>query len=264
MLPAIGLSEVSSILAQHMVAMLRIGAFLLASPVFGGRFVPLPVRIMASAVIALPVMISVPLPDPEVIGDLRFVPVVLTELAIGLTAGLILTILFGAAAVAGDRIASTAGLGFAAQFDPASGGQTPVVATIFGLFLLSVFLGSDGHLLMLRLMLESYRLLPIGAGLAPGVISTAGIETGQMMFAAGSSIMLPVVSVLLLLNIVIGILTRSAPQLNVFSFGFPITMSATMALIFLYAPGLIAAFDDLVADAARQVGQMLEAASGRE
>ena len=262
MLPLLALSETTELLSQYMVAMLRIGAFLLASPVFGGRFVPLPVRIVATAVIALPVVAGVKLPEPEVISGLGFVSVILAELTIGLVAGLLLTILFGAAALAGDRIASTAGLGFAAQFDPAGGGQTPIVATIFSLFLLSVFLGTDGHLLAIRLVLESYDILPIGAALSAPVLVTAGLEAGGMMFAIGAAIMLPIVAALLLLNIVIGMLTRSAPQLNVFSFGFPITMAATFLLVIVFSPGLIGAFQDLSQTGTDTIARMLEAAGG--
>lgn len=261
-MPVFALSDVITLLAQHMVAMLRIGAFLVASPVFGGRFVPLPIRIVATAVLALPVMATVPLPLPEVIASLSFVAVAFSELLIGLVAGLTLTVLFGAASIAGDRIASTAGLGFAAQFDASSGGQTPIIASIFSLFLLSVFLGTDGHLIAIRLILESYTSLPIGGTLNLPVLVAAGVASGATLFSAGASIMLPVVSILLLLNILIGMLTRSAPQLNVFSFGFPVTMSATMLLIFLYAPELIAAFEALVETGLSVLNDMLEAAYG--
>jgi flagellar biosynthesis protein FliR len=246
MLPAIDLTHAFDLITQHMVAMLRIGAFLMASPVFGGRFVPLPIRIMATAVLAIPVMMNAPLPSPETIGNIRFVGAIMAELAIGLVAGLVITIFFAAASIAGDRIASTAGLGFASQFDPAAGGQTPVVSQIFGLFLLSVFVGSDGHLVAMRIMLESYSTLPIGASFDPSVLITAGIDAASRMFALSAAIMLPVVCGLLMLNIVIGVTTRSAPQLNVFSFGFPITMTATMLLTYAFAPGMISSFQDLV------------------
>ena len=257
MIPALGLTAVFDLLAQYMVAMLRLGAFLIASPVFGGRFIPLPIRVLATAVIALPVMMNAPLPDPQTIADLRFVAVVMAELTIGLSAGLVVTIMFGAASVAGDRIASTAGLSFAAQFDPAAGGQTPVVSQIFGLFLLSCFIGTEGHLTAIRLILESYTTLPIGSSLNPAILITSGLYAGGQMFIIASTMMLPVVSVLLILNIVIGVLTRAAPQLNVFSFGFPVTMTATMVLIYIFAPGLIASFDDLVAEALRLLTDLL-------
>jgi flagellar biosynthesis protein FliR len=259
MLPAIQLTTAFDLFAQYMVAMLRIGAFLLASPVFGGRFVPLPIRVLATVIIALPAVMNAPLPKADTIGDIRFVGTIMAELSIGLVAGLVLTILFGAAALAGDRIASTAGLGFAAQFDPAAGGQTPVVSQIFGLFLLSVFIGSDGHLIAIRILLDSYTTLPIGASFNPTALMAAGLDAASRLFAIGAAIMLPVVCGLLMLNIVIGVITRSAPQLNVFSFGFPITMTATMLLTYAFAPGLISAFQDLVDTALSAVKDMMGA-----
>lgn len=260
MLPGLALNDVFDLLVRHMVAMLRIGAFLVASPVFGGRFVPLPIRIMATTVLALPVAAQMPLPSTEIVASLAFTGVLLAELCVGLVGGLVLSIMFATASIAGDRIASTAGLGFAAQFDPAGGGQTPVVASIFSLFLLSVFIGSDGHLVAIRMILESYETLPIGGSLNPSVLVAAGLEAGATMFAISATMMLPIVTVLLLLNIVIGVLTRSAPQLNVFSFGFPVTMTATMALIFVFAPGLIGSFADLLDTALLALADMLEAA----
>jgi flagellar biosynthetic protein FliR len=87
----------------------------------------------------------------------------LTELAIGISSGLILTIWFSAALLAGEKIASSAGLGFAAQIDPDSGGQTPVVSKTFSLFLTVIFLSWNGHLLVLRAVADSYTYLPVGA-----------------------------------------------------------------------------------------------------
>jgi flagellar biosynthetic protein FliR len=257
-LPGMGLTSVVGWLTQYLFAMLRIGAFLLASPGFGGRFVPLPVRIVATAVLTLPVMAGgVALPAPEALAGLQAVPMILTELAVGLVAGLVLTILFGAASLAGDRIAATAGLSFAAQFDAAAGGQTPVVAQIFGLFLLMVFLATDGHLAAIRIVLESYVALPPGSAIDMTVMVAAGLEAGVRMFALGCAMMLPVVAVLLLLNVAVGIVTRAAPALNIFSFGFPVTMTATLLLLYLTAPGTAEAMDAVVRTGIEMLGELL-------
>jgi flagellar biosynthetic protein FliR len=256
-LPGMGLSEVTGWLAQYLFAMLRVGAFLLASPAFGGRFLPASVRIMAGAVLALPVVATVPLPPPEALAGLQAIPLVMGELAIGLTAGLVLTILFGAASTAGDRIAATAGLGFAAQIDPSAGGQTPVVAQLFGIFTLMVFLAGDGHLVALRIILESYATFPPGSPPAMADMVAAGLEAGAGLFALGMGIMLPVVAVLLLVNFVIGVITRSAPALNLFSFGFPLTMTATLLLLWLTVPSMAAALERLVETALALIAGLL-------
>ncbi|MGP3697189.1 flagellar biosynthetic protein FliR [Rhodobacter sp. NSM] len=262
-LPALDLPNLLSMLASFFVASLRIGAFLIASPAFGGRFVSLPVRIMATMVLTLAVTGRVDLPEPEALAALSALPMMLQELAIGLSAGLVLTILFSAAAIAGDRIASTAGLGFAAQIDPSAGGQTPVVAQIFGLSLTTVFLALDGHLAALEILLRSYESLPPGAPFAAGRFLEAGVGAGGQMFLIGLQIMMPVVAALILINVTIGVITRSAPQLNVFSFGFPVTMSATLILLFLTVPGTMGAFSSLVEESLATLAAVLEAPDGR-
>jgi len=255
-LPGMGLTEVIDWLALYLFSMLRIGAFLMASPAFGGRFVPGQVRLMAIAILALPVMSSgVDLPAPAELAGLQALPLILKELAIGLVAGMVLTVLFGAAALAGDRIAATAGLGFAAQYDASAGGQTPVVAQLFGLFLLMVFYSVDGHLAVIRIVLESYAAVPPGAEIDLPRLVQAGIIAGGQMFLMGTMMMLPVIAVLLLLNMAVGVLTRSAPTLNIFSFGFPVTMTVTLVLLYLSTPGMAVAMEDVV----REGVAMLEA-----
>jgi flagellar biosynthetic protein FliR len=235
-LPGIGFAGIIDALARMIFAMLRISAFLVVSPLFGTRFVPVVVRIVASVVMALPVATLPGLPDGQTLASLSALPMIAGELAVGIVAGLVLTILFGAASVAGDRIASTAGLGFAAQFDPTASGQTPVVSQIFGFFLLMVFLAHDGHLVAIRIVLDSYSIAPAGQLPDPTALIAAGVLAGGEMFALSLSIMLPVVAVLLLVNLAIGVITRSAPQLNLFSFGFPITMTVTIVLLYITAP----------------------------
>lgn len=262
-LPGMGLSAVTGWLAQYVFAMLRIGAFLLASPAFGGRFVPLPVRIVATAILALPVMAGgVALPAPADLAGLQAVPMILTELALGLVGGLVLALLFGAASLAGDRIAATAGLGFAAQYDPAAGGQTPVVAQLFGLVLIMVFFSLDGHLVAIRIVLESYVAVPPGVAVDLSALVAAGIMAGGRMFALGAAVMLPVVSVLLLLNLAVGVLTRSAPTINIFSFGFPVTMTVTLVLLYLTVPGLVVALEGVVREGLEMLAAVLGGGRG--
>ena len=247
-LPAVDLAQLFSVVTHVAFTMLRIGAFLLASPVFGGRFVPLPVRVVASVVLSMPIALTLDLPSMDVWASTAALPLIMAELAIGLSAGLVLTILFGAASLAGDRIATTAGLGFAAQFDPSAGGQTPVVSQFFGMTLLVVFLSLDGHLAALRILLESYQIAPPGTAIAPTVLIQAGLSAGGRMFALGLQIMMPCVGALLLINITLGILTRSSPQLNIFSLGFPVTMTATIFLLYVTAPLMGDALAGVVAD----------------
>ncbi|MFA8388037.1 MAG: flagellar biosynthetic protein FliR [Pelagibaca sp.] len=263
--PGLDLAELTDLGLQFLFAMLRIGAFVLSAPLFAARFVSLPVRIIISVCIAVWIVRHVPMPDAGDLASLQSVTWVLRELAIGLAAGLVLQIYFTAAVMAGDRIANTAGLGLAAQIDPATGSQTPVIGQFFMLFLLAVFVAADGHLVAIRLVLQSYTLLPPGpseTGL--GFIDDGLAATGEM-FTAAVRLMMPVVSVLILLNIVIGVITRSSPQLNIFAFGFPLTMTVTLLLLFLTTVTLGDALLDHMAQALQHMGDMLgDGTDGRE
>ncbi|WP_454267963.1 flagellar biosynthetic protein FliR [Roseovarius sp. MBR-51] len=242
---------------QFLFAMLRIGAFVLSAPLFAARFISLPVRIIISVCLTIPLMGRVPIPAPDALASLSSVVIALRELAIGLSAGMVLQILFAAAVMAGDRIANTAGLGLAAQVDPSTGTQSPVIGQFFMLFLLAIFVTEDGHLAVIRLILDSYRTIPIGTPINGTILIDAGMAATTKMFLDAAQLMMPVVSVLLILNMVIGVITRSAPSLNIFAFGFPLTMTATLLLLFLTVTSLGPALSERVAQALQHLLQML-------
>ena len=98
--------------------------------------------------------------------------------------------------------------------------------------LIVVFVSIDGHLLAIATMLESYRILPVGLPVAPEILFSAGIRAAGSMFVAAAIIMLPVTMVMLMINVGVGVISRSAPTLNLFSFGFPITLMAVFILLY--------------------------------
>jgi flagellar biosynthetic protein FliR len=258
-LPGVNLQFVMELLAGLFLASLRIGAFLIASPFFGGSSVPLQVRIIMAVLLGVAVVTTVEVPDWQAFAGLNGLQVILTELAIGISSGLILTIWFSAVLLAGEKIASSAGLGFAAQIDPDSGGQTPVVSKTFSLFLTVIFLSWNGHLLVLRAVADSYTYLPVGAMPAFPVLIQSGIAAAGSMFFAATIIMLPLTAFLMAINLVIGVITRSAPQLNLFSFGFPISMIGIFVLLYLWVDVLGGAMDDLSHAAAENIQLVLGA-----
>ncbi len=261
--PGVEMGKAVEMSVLYLFAMLRIGGFIIAAPVFGARFIPLQVRIVTSVILTLPVMSYAELPDVEALLNTSAVGLILGELAIGVSAGLLLMIFFSAAVMAGDRIAATAGLGFAAQVDPASGAQAPVVGQLFSLALMVFFVASDSHLVALRVILDSYIYIPPGSVFDTGILIQSGIAAAGEMFAFAARLMMPVVTVLLLVNMGIGVITRSAPQLNIFSFGFPLTMTVTIVLLYLGAPVMATAMDRLIEASVDALMQMMtEAANG--
>ena len=260
-LPGLELNAVMSVMAKFMLASLRIGAFLVVSPIFGSTAIPVQVRVIVAAFLAVMVMAYSEVPDIESFNELRIIGVIITELLIGIAAGLILTIWFSAAVLAGEKIATSAGLGYAAQIDPNSGGQTPVVSQMLSLFMIILFLGVNGHLVVLRTMLESYSYLPIGAMPAWGAFIKGGVSAASAMFVAASIIMLPIAVVMLLINLAVGVITRSSPQLNLFSFAFPMSLLAIFILFYLSVDPMSHALKDLGISAMENLHLVMEAMS---
>ena len=256
-LPGQSLQGLMDLVLQFFIMSLRIGAFAIAAPFFGSRLIALPTRIIFACGMAVFVMGRISAPPVAELTSLALVPIIAQELAIGLVAGLVLNIFFGAVSIAGEKIASSGGLSFAAQVDPSSGGQTPVVAQIFSLFLTAVFLSLNGHLVALGLMVESYRMMPVGAGVFYDGLISAGETAAGEMFSTAARLMLPIVTVLFLVNVTIGLITRSAPTLNLFSFGFPITLMTVFVLLFLASGPIGFAFQDVATHSLDLLGETL-------
>ena len=242
----LNLNNIVTILPLFFLATVRVGSFVISSPLFGMRGVPTPIRVVISFILGLAVVNFSGLPSEDLLSSLNFIFIVLVEIAVGLTAGLIVTIWFSSVALAGEKMATSAGLGYAAQIDPQAGGQTPVVSVILNLFLIVLFVTLDGHLLMLRVFFESFSILPIGSMPPPMVLIGAGIKAAGSMFVAASLIMLPVVGIILMINVSAGIMTRSAPQLNLFSFVFPVTILGAFIILYFSTGTMALAFSDLI------------------
>ena len=244
--PGLNLTQVINLLPLFFLSTIRVGAFMLSSPFYGMHGIPLQVRVVISFILGLAVVSFTGLPSEKLLNDLNFIFIVMVEIAVGLTAGLIVTIWFSSVALAGEKMATSCGLGYAAQIDPLAGGQTPVVSQTLNLFLIVLFITLDGHLLMLRVFFESYSILPIGSLPPPLVLIGAGIKAAGSMFIAASLIMLPVVGIILMINVSAGIMTRSAPQLNLFSFVFPVTILGFFIILYFSTGTMALAFSDLI------------------
>lgn len=252
------LSNLLNILAGVGLASLRIGSFFLASPLFGYRVIPLQVRIVVSFATSFLIFSYIPMPNINELAGINLVMSIFQELVIGVSSGLLLKILFSSAELAGEKIAASTGLSFAGLVDPESGVQTPVISQIFSMFMLLTFLSLNGHLLALSILLESYKVFPIGADGFNLSIIRLGIDAGGLMFKFGALIMLPVVVGITLLNVVIGVVTRSAPSLNLFSFGFPITMISAFILLYLCTATIGGNFDNVAEVSIDFIARLIE------
>lgn len=226
-------------------------------PLFSIKAVPARVRLILSAVITLVVMpLLPPLPDVEMFSYTGFM-MALTQVMIGLTSGFILQLVFAAVVFSGQGVALSMGLGFSTMVDPQSGQQVPVIAQFYTITTTLVFLSLDGHLLLIQMLLDSFKTLPIGID----GIDKAGIwsilEWSSLMFAGGLLLAMPIIASLLLVNVIFGVAARAAPQLQIFSVGFPVTLMLGMLLVWKTFPDVLDQFSGMLTGAYDLIGQLL-------
>jgi flagellar biosynthetic protein FliR len=218
--------------------MVRVGAAFVAAPVFGAIAVPLPVRITLSGAIGILVLNAQNVIPPPAVFALATVMAIVAELLIGLALGFILQIAFAAPLVASEVIGTSMGIGFAAAVDPQNGQPSPAVGQFLSILLTLLFLSVDGHLILVDLVVKSYDTLPPGsAWLEFSRLKNIALFGGYA-FLAGLLLALPVGFLLLCLNLVVGMLSRSAPALNLFAVGLPASLAVGVVALLVAMPAM--------------------------
>lgn len=254
--PLLGLGALEAQLWQLMFVMVRIGAALVAAPIFGARSVPVQVRIVLAAVVAIFVLNWVPVALPQDMASLPTIVAVMGEAVIGFSLGFVLQMAFAAPLVAAEQIGGGMGMAMATAVDPTSGNQSGAIGQLFGIVLSLVFLAVGGHLLWLRLVVESYVLFPPGGDWDVGEQGWLVASFLSQALATAVAIALPITLVLLLVQVVTGVISRSAPSLNLFALGLPASVLAGIAALIAAAPLLNDQFVALANTAIEQVGEV--------
>jgi flagellar biosynthetic protein FliR len=218
--------------------MVRVGAALIAAPVFGAVQVPLPVRITLAGAIGVLVLGVHPVTPPGQVFALATFLSVAAEALVGLAMGFILQIAFAAPLIAGEMIGNSMGIGFASMVDPQSGGSSQAVGQFMSILLTLLFLSLDGHLVLVDMVVKSYQALPPGAAwLTPDQLRHIAFFGGYA-FSAGFLLALPVGFLLLCLNLIVGMLSRSAPALNLFAVGLPASLAVGVIALAIAFPAM--------------------------
>lgn len=235
-------AQVYAWLAPMLWPFLRALALFTALPVFGQRAVPVRVRIGLALFIALASQATLP-PMPVIAPDsgAAFLAVV-QQVLIGMTLGFAVRLLFAAIELAGEIVGLQMGMGFASFFDPSSGGQVNAIGRFNATVIALLFIAMDGHLLVIAALVQSFQAFPVGES-PMGFLSRMAPHTwGAEVFKLGLWIALPMVGMLIFTNLVLGMISRVAQQLNVFSIGFPITMGVGLVGLLITLPMLQAPF----------------------
>lgn len=238
--------------------MTRIAAALFAAPLFGTASVPPQVRVSAAAAIALLVCNWTTVAVPPALFTLAGLLVLAGEVLIGLALGFVLQWSFAAPMIAAEVIGGGMGLAIATTADPLSGTHSPALGQYFSVMLTIVFLATGAHLDWIALVVDSYRAFPPGAAwMTPAHLQTM-TGFGAQMFATGLAIALPVTLLLLLVQVMTGVISRSAPSLNLFALGLPAGVLAGIVALLVSAPLLTDRMQDLAASALEQAAALLQ------
>jgi flagellar biosynthetic protein FliR len=237
--------------------MTRIGAALVAAPLFGMAGVSTEARVIATGALAVLVCAWTPVVAPPDLLTLAGLLATAQEALLGLVLGFVLQLSFAAPTLAAEQIGGGMGMSLAASIDPATGSTSPVLGHFFGVMLTVIFLGLGAHLNWIALIVESYRTFPPGGGwFGPARIDEL-LHFASTMFATAVMIALPVTLVLLLVQVATGVISRSAPSLNLFSLGLPLGVFAGLTTLIMAAPLIADRMGSLSLEAVEQAGSLV-------
>ena len=220
----------------------RVLAMIATAPVLNHPSIPVMVKIGLGALIAALIAPTLPpLPD-TILLSWNGILVLMQQIGVGVAFGFTLQLIFAGIEFAGDLIGMQMGLSFATMMNPQSGMAAPVTGTFLSVIASLVFLSIDGHLTMVAAIAESFRAFPIGVPSGGSALMARDLATlGGQVFSIAVHLSLPVVAALLICNLALGVMMRSAPQLNLMSIGFPISLLVGLWMMWICAPQLVEA-----------------------
>ena len=229
-------AQVTAWLVPLLWPFLRVLALFSALPVLGQRMVPMRVRVALSFMIALAAQPMLPQMPAVALDTPMAMILVVQQVLIGLTIGFAVRIVFAAVEFAGEIAGLQMGLNFAGFFDPVSAGTATATSRFFGTVVAWLFIVINGHLAVIAAVIKSFEAFPVGPQPFAFLSALAPHTWGAEVFSLGLWIALPLIAMLLFVNIVLGIISRVAQQMNVFAIGFPVTLGVGLIGMMLTLP----------------------------
>jgi len=215
---------------------IRALALLTSLPVFSQRSVPMRVKVALAAFISLAAQASMPAMPNTAMDSAAAVGLVLQQVLIGTALGFAVRLVFAAVELAGELIGLQMGLNFAGFFDPTTASTGTASARFFGTMVAFLFIIINGHLAILAVLVRSFEVFPVGEDPFAFIWRTQPQVWGAEIFSLGLWIALPLVGMLMFVNLMLGVISRVAPQINIFAIGFPITLGVGLLGMLLTLP----------------------------
>lgn len=216
---------------------LRVLAMLAAAPVFGATQMPIQLRVGLAVLIAVALAPALPAMPPVQLDNSFGWMLVVQQLLVGGIIGMAMTLILSTVQLAGSIVGLQMGMGFSTLFDPVQGVQVTSLASFLNLLALLLFVSLNGHLLLLAVLARSFTLIPVSTslGLGPATWHTLALQ-GTTLFTLGLALAAPVLGVLIIANLGLAVLSKLAPQLNLFAIGFPLFFTLGFLALYLLMP----------------------------
>lgn len=225
---------------------LRVGGFLMVVPVFGNQLVPRRVRAALAFTISVAIAPMMPQNLPVLAEiDLAVLMHGALQLFAGISLGFATVMFFQLFVIAGQFVGMQMGLGFAAMVDPGNGVQVTVWSQFFLMLITLLFISMNGHLVLLEVLINGFNVHEFGISMSFQELAGEIVRFGGWMFVGGALVALPAVVSLLVVNLAFGVMSRAAPQLNVFSLGFPFSLLFGLVVVWLLLAGWLPQFEKL-------------------
>ncbi|MGH1371885.1 MAG: flagellar biosynthetic protein FliR [Cellvibrionaceae bacterium] len=232
-------AQITEFVGRYLWPFFRITALFMSMPVVGTRLVTARVRVVLGITVTLLVVPLLP-PMPSIPPlSLASLVIIIQQIVIGITIGFFLQVMFHLFVLAGQFMAMKMGLGFASMNDPANGVTVTVVSQYYLILTTLLFLSVNGHLAVFQMVIESFSTFPVSdRGFSADVFLQIA-SSGTWMFSRALLVAMPVLTSLLVVNLAFGVMSRAAPQMNVFAVGFPITLLFGLVLIWYSMPSFL-------------------------
>lgn len=228
--------QLYTVLTAFFWPFVRILGIFTSAPLFSHKSIPVQVRVgLAVGITFLVAPVLQPFVEHEPLSWSGLL-ILVQQFVIGIAIGFVMQLVFAGVDFAGQLIAMSMGIGFASFFDPQTQGQTPGISQFLTLIATLLFIGQDFHLLLIESLADSFNSLPVGIeGLTRNTLQQLASWGGDV-FSIGLQLALPIITALLIANMALAILTRAAPQLNIFGIGFPVTLTVGYLMIYFSIP----------------------------
>jgi flagellar biosynthetic protein FliR len=251
-------AQIGAWVGSFVLPLFRITALLMFMPIIGTQLVSARVRLYLALAICVVLMPTLPaMPEVDAISLQAFIWIA-QEILIGVMLGFTLQLFFQIFAIAGQIVAMQMGLGFASMVDPANGISVPVIGQVFMILVTLLFLAMNGHLVVFEVLAESFFTLPVGGGF---LVDSYWDIANKLSWVLGAALLLvlPAITALLVVNLAFGVMTRAAPQLNIFSIGFPLTLVLGMVIVWIGMADILAQYQVFASEALQMLRDMARA-----